>query len=129
LGGIDFRFGYTGRELDSETGNYYYRSRYLTTELGVEPKISTTPDGTSRLKWEPNENTRIRFESHPEGLKSGDPGYNPRHHGEHYHIETKPSGVSWNQASKKGLITKSKPAGYTPGDGTGFLSGEKFPGL
>jgi RHS repeat-associated protein len=25
---LEFRFSYTGRELDTETGNYYYRSRY-----------------------------------------------------------------------------------------------------
>jgi RHS repeat-associated protein len=34
LGGIDFRFGYTGRELDEETGNYYYRSRYYDSTVG-----------------------------------------------------------------------------------------------
>ena len=27
--GTSFRFGYTGREFDEETGNYYYRSRFL----------------------------------------------------------------------------------------------------
>ena len=97
--------------------------------LGVEPtKVGTTPDGTPRAVWEPNENTRIRYESHPEGLAPGDAGFNPRHHGIHYHVETKPSGMSWNQASKKGLVVKSKPDGYTPGSGTGFLPGEKFPG-
>ncbi|MEG4322317.1 MULTISPECIES: FG-GAP-like repeat-containing protein [unclassified Microcoleus] len=26
--GVGFRFGFTGRELDAETGNYYYNSRY-----------------------------------------------------------------------------------------------------
>jgi RHS repeat-associated protein len=32
--GIEFRFGYTGRELDEETGNYYYRSRYYDAAVG-----------------------------------------------------------------------------------------------
>lgn len=26
---MDFRFGYTGRERDEETGLYYYRARYF----------------------------------------------------------------------------------------------------
>lgn len=29
---IDTRFGYTGRELDAETGQYYYRARYYDPE-------------------------------------------------------------------------------------------------
>ena len=31
---VDFRFTYTGRELDSETGNYYYRTRYYNPATG-----------------------------------------------------------------------------------------------
>jgi RHS repeat-associated protein len=31
---VDFRFGYTGRELDEETGLYYYRSRYYDSTVG-----------------------------------------------------------------------------------------------
>jgi RHS repeat-associated protein len=31
---VNFRFGYTGRELDSETGLYYYRSRYYDPAVG-----------------------------------------------------------------------------------------------
>lgn len=78
--------------------------------LGVpSSKVSTTNDGTTRMIWEPNPNTRIRYESHPEGLTANDPGFNPRHHGEHYHIEVKPDGASWNQDKKKGLIQKVKP--------------------
>ena len=42
-----------------------------------------------------------------------------------FHVETKPDGVSWNQAKKKGLINKSTPEGYTPGSGTGFLPDER----
>ncbi len=98
----------------------------LTTILGVVPVESTTPDGTRRLKWQPNDHTRIRFESHPHGLGPGDAGYNPRHHGEHYHVETKPDGQSWSKANRQGTISKCKPAGYKPGGGTGFLPGEVF---
>ena len=32
--GIDFRFGYTGREFDAETGLYYYRARYYDAQTG-----------------------------------------------------------------------------------------------
>ena len=31
---VNFRFGYTGRELDEETGLYYYRSRYYDPAVG-----------------------------------------------------------------------------------------------
>jgi hypothetical protein len=95
----------------------------LTKVLGVDPKVSTTQHGTRRYLWEPNSNTRIRFESHPDAGT-----FNPRHHGEHYHIEIRPRNVSWNQAKKKGLITKVKPEDYIPGHGTGHLPGELFPG-
>jgi RHS repeat-associated protein len=32
--GVEFRYGYTGRELDSETGLYYYRARYYAPTTG-----------------------------------------------------------------------------------------------
>lgn len=53
--------------------------------------------------------------------------FNPRHHGLHYHIETRrnPS-LSWNNSKN---ILKIKPKGYTPGSGTGFLPGKLFPGI
>lgn len=95
----------------------------MTRMLGVEPRISTTPDGTPRYKWQPSENVRIRYESHPHGLAPGDPGWNPRHHGPHYHVEFRAPGTSWNQGGQK-----AHPPGYTPGSGTGFLPGEAFPG-
>ncbi len=97
--------------------------------IGQPKKVGTTTDGTVRTTWTPNSSTKIRHESHPHGLKSGDAGYNPRHHGEHFHVESKPNNMSWNQAKKQGKILKSKPEGYTRGSGTGFQSGEKFPGL
>ena len=101
----------------------------FTKQLGIPPvKVARTPDGTTRMVWEPNANTRIRFESHPESLSSGNPGFNPRHHGEHYHVELKPDGVTWGQAQRRGVITKNYPSGYSPGMGTGFLPGESFPG-
>jgi RHS repeat-associated protein len=31
---VDFRFGYTGREFDEETGLYYYRARYYDASIG-----------------------------------------------------------------------------------------------
>ena len=31
---VDFRFGYTGREFDGETGDYYYRARYFDSSIG-----------------------------------------------------------------------------------------------
>lgn len=92
--------------------------------LGVEPKVTTTQHGTTRMVWEPNSNTRIRYESHP-----GDSGtFNPRHHGEHYHIEIKPDNLTWNQAKRQNAIQKVKPEDYQVGHGTGFLPGEKHPG-
>ena len=54
----------------------------LTEQLGVPPsKVSTTPDDTPRIVWQPNENTGIQFESQSEGLSPIDPGFNTRHHG------------------------------------------------
>ncbi|WP_050981658.1 VENN motif pre-toxin domain-containing protein [Advenella kashmirensis] len=96
----------------------------LTKVLGVSPKVSTTQHGTTRMLWEPNANTRIRYESHP-----GDSGpFNPRHHGEHYHIEVKPENLTWNQAKKQNAIYKVKPENYKVGNGTGFLPNERHPG-
>jgi RHS repeat-associated protein len=40
---VDFRFGYTGREFDEETGQYYYRARYY--DAGVGRFISEDPLG------------------------------------------------------------------------------------
>ena len=77
------------------------------------------------MTWEPNSNTRIRYESHP-----GDPGvFNDRHHGEHYHVETKPANLTWGQAKRQGAIQKVKPDNYQPGHGTGFLPNEPHPGM
>ena len=72
----------------------------------------------------PNQNTRIRPQQHP--LQPGET-YAPRHHGKHYHVEIRKDPTkSFN--NKKNVI-KVKPPGYKPGDGTGFLPGEDFPGL
>ncbi|WP_044290863.1 RHS repeat domain-containing protein [Rivularia sp. PCC 7116] len=40
---VDFRFGYTGREFDEETGQYYYRARYY--DAAVGQFISEDPIG------------------------------------------------------------------------------------
>ncbi|MDF2549696.1 MAG: hemolysin [Chlamydiales bacterium] len=69
----------------------------------------------------PSDNLRIRPEKHP--MQPGET-YNPRHHGQHYHVETRkgPSG-SWKNDNKVII----KPKDYEPGQGTGFLPGEDFP--
>ena len=73
----------------------------------------------------PNSLTRIRMESHPGSLRPGDAGWNPRHHGVHFHVEVRPGATTgWNNPAVK----KIKPPGYTPGSGIGFLPGEVFPG-
>ncbi len=111
-------------EKNSASSHFPSNLKDLTASLGVEPKVSTTQHGTTRMVWEPNSNTRIRYESHP-----GDEGvFNPRHHGEHYHIEVKPDNLTWNQAKKQNSIQKVKPENYKPGHVTGFLPNEKHPG-
>jgi len=71
----------------------------------------------------PNDRLRIKPEQHP--LKAGEV-FCPRHHGQHYHLEVRvdPS-KSWNN---KGNTYYLKPPDYIPGEGTGFLPGELFPG-
>ncbi|QPJ62212.1 MAG: hypothetical protein G3M70_10155 [Candidatus Nitronauta litoralis] len=71
----------------------------------------------------PSDKVRIRPEKHP--VKPGET-YSPRHHGQHYHVETRTDPTkSWNN---KNNTTKVKPPEYQRGEGTGFLPGEKFPG-
>jgi RHS repeat-associated protein len=93
----------------------------LTATLGVSPsKDRIAPKhSTRKVEWRLTPDIMIRYESHPKDLGS----YNPRHHGEHYHVLEKPSGTKWNKVDKK-LITKYKPPGYKLGHGTGFLPGE-----
>ncbi len=100
----------------------------FTRQIGIEPITSMTQHGTKRFIWEPNSNTKIRFESHPEDLTSEDPHFNPRHHGEHYHVEIKPSQMSWTEAIRRKALKKCKPVRYQIGQGTGFLAGESYPG-
>jgi RHS repeat-associated protein len=79
------------------------------------------PSGTQVIQ--PSETIRIRAEQH--ALKPGET-FSPRHHGQHYHVEIRldPS-KSWNNSAN---VVKVKPPGYVPGQGTGFLPGEKIPG-
>jgi hypothetical protein len=71
-----------------------------------------------------NNNLRIRPEKHH--LKSGDI-FNPRHHGQHYHIEMRRNiNQSWGNYDNIEIL---KPFNYQPGQGTGFLPGELFPGI
>jgi hypothetical protein len=97
----------------------------MTSRLGVSPSYTgVTLDGTPRVRWEPAPTRRITMESHPEGLSPGDAGFNPRHHGTHYHVQERPTPTTgWNNAA----VNKLHPPGYTPGSGTGFLPGERFP--
>ncbi|WP_068468622.1 RHS repeat domain-containing protein [Candidatus Protochlamydia phocaeensis] len=69
------------------------------------------------------DNLRIRPEKHEMEEKDT---YNPRHHEQHYHVETRrnPS-KSWEHENKEII----KPPGYQPKMGTGFLPGEYFPGV
>ncbi|OCG38875.1 hypothetical protein A9G29_10280 [Gilliamella sp. Fer2-1] len=97
---------------------------HAVTHFSKNPKVTTTQHETARMVWEPNSNTRIRYESHP-----SDSGiFNPHHHGEHYHIDIKPNNLTWNQAKRQNAIQKGKPEDYRPDHGTSFLSGEKHPG-
>jgi hypothetical protein len=84
------------------------------------PELPRTPKGYI----EPNSYTRIRPEAH--ALKPGET-FSPRHHGQHYHVEIRlDPAKSWNNPNN---VIKVKPPGYVPGEGTGFLPGETFPGL
>ncbi|WP_068468618.1 RHS repeat-associated core domain-containing protein [Candidatus Protochlamydia phocaeensis] len=70
------------------------------------------------------DNLRIRPEQHE--MKEGDT-YNPRHHEQHYHVETRrdPSKANWKNKNTEII----KPPSYYEGMGTGFLPGEYFPGM
>ena len=37
--------------------------------------------------------------------------------------------LAWNQAKRQGQVTKVKPENYQQGSGTGFIPGEKHPGV
>lgn len=80
-------------------------------------------DGKGRIR--PGENIQIRPEQHT--MKPGEK-YNPRHHGQHYHVESRrdPS-KPWKKCEGND-IEILKPPGYSPGSGTGFIPGEAFPG-
>lgn len=83
------------------------------------PDLPRDPNG----RIYPADNIRIRPEKHD--MEEGKT-HNPRHHEQHYHVETKRDpDVGWG---KKNII-KLKPEGYVPGSGTGFLPGEEFPGI
>ena len=53
--------------------------------------------------------------------------YNPRHHGQHYHIEMRTDiSKSWNNENYTYYL---QPNNYQKGTGTGFIPGETFPGV
>ncbi|MCB1114583.1 MAG: hypothetical protein KDK62_07495, partial [Chlamydiia bacterium] len=75
-----------------------------------------------------SDNLRIRPEKHE--FEEGDK-YNPRHHEQHYHVESriKPKTENGKEGSWKPKNRYIyKPEGYYNGMGTGFLPGETFPG-
>jgi len=68
------------------------------------------------------ESMRIRAEVHP--FEPGDT-YNPRHHGQHYHLEIRlDANKSWNNPKN---VIKIYPPNYKKGGGSGFTHGEKIP--
>ncbi len=76
---IDLRFAYTGRELDGETGQYYYRARYYDAVVGKfisEDPISFNAGDTNISRYVFNSPTNF---TDPSGLQfAGDlPSFNP----------------------------------------------------
>jgi RHS repeat-associated protein len=64
----DFRFGYTGRELDGESGLYYYRARYYDPSLGrfiSEDPIGFSAGDTNLYRYVSNSPTNF---TDPSGL-------------------------------------------------------------
>jgi hypothetical protein len=106
-------------DLAVSTGAFPATADEMTDILGVAGVRTMTQQGSQRTRWFPNERTRITMESHPL-----DPGFNPRHHGPHFHVQIRPDAdTGWNNPA----VIKVRPPGYTPGSGTGFLPGEGFP--
>lgn len=79
-------------------------------------------DGKGRIYT--SDRVRIRPEQHP--MKQGEI-FTARHHDIHYHVEMlrELGGVIGKTLS---MSLKLSPPKYEPGQGTGFLPGEKFPG-
>jgi RHS repeat-associated protein len=86
-GAVDFRFGYTGREFDAESGQYYYRARYY--DAGVGRFLSEDP---------------ISF-------KGGDANLY-RYVGNSSIVAVDPSGLLGRVTSQKRLLTLSNSARY-----------------
>jgi RHS repeat-associated protein len=56
----EFRYGYTGRELDAETGLYYYRARYYDSKVGrfiSEDPIGFSAGDTNLYRYVGNNST------------------------------------------------------------------------
>jgi RHS repeat-associated protein len=76
-GNIDFRYGYTGREADSETGLDYYRARYYDSEVGgfiSEDPIGFSAGDTNLRRYVGNSPTNF---VDPSGLDAVAGGDNP----------------------------------------------------
>lgn len=117
----------------------YEGCRYLSEKVDEAPEEKKTKDKPNifpenpddllpnlerdkKGRIQPSDNIKIRPEKHD--MKPGET-FNPRHHGQHYHVETRRDPNSpWNDKN----IEKLKPNNYRPGSGTGFIPGEPFPG-
>jgi RHS repeat-associated protein len=74
---IDLRFAYTGREWDSETGQYYYRARYYDAVVGKfigEDPIGFNAGDTNLSRYVSNSPTNF---NDPSGLELDLPYFNP----------------------------------------------------
>jgi RHS repeat-associated protein len=77
---FDFRYGYTGRERDSETGLEYYRARYYDSAVGrfvSEDPIGFAAGDSNLTRYVGNSPTNFVDPSGLEGLIWGESGFNP----------------------------------------------------
>lgn len=114
--GPNSTFGELGRPAGTiGKSSYGYTSQGVYWEQTASGNVKFYPQGR---------NGSVRVQYHPG--KAVEPGetYNPRHHGEHWHVESKidPSKQGWKNNTQKSL-----PPGYQNGSGTGFSPGEGLP--
>jgi len=119
-------FGLAGCKIDSDKdahgslGVWPSNPDNLSKELGISPvkDFTSKEHGTRVVEWRSG-TVKIRFEAHSE-----DEGeFNPRHHGAHYHVWIGQPG----QGLSSDKLEKLTPLGYIPGQGKGFIPGEKIP--
>jgi RHS repeat-associated protein len=79
-GNIDFRYGYTGREADAETGLDYYRARYYDAAVGgfiSEDPIGFAADDTNLRRYVGNNPTNWNDPSGLDRSETIDTGWGP----------------------------------------------------